>query len=125
MRRLVVLTGVLGLAGCAYPNPQHVKELNALVGKPEPELLRSYGVPTRTYDTSGLRFVSYQMTRIDSFPGDGFGYGGFGYGGFGYGGFGYGGFSGFGPEIIQRDCTTTFELQDHVVKHWSLRGNDC
>ena len=119
---------LLGLAGCAYPNPLHVKELNALVGKSEPDLLRSYGVPTRTYDTSGLRFVSYQMTRIESIPGDdfgpGFGYGGFGYGGFGggYGGFGYGG---FGPEIYQRDCNTTFELQDHIVKSWSLRGNDC
>ena len=135
MRRYLAFSALLGLAGCAYPSPQHVKELNALVGKPEPDLLRSYGVPTRVYDTSGLRFLSYQMSRIDSFPGDGFGYGGFGgyggYGGFGYGGFGYGGglgyggFGGFGPEIIQRDCTTTFELQNHIVKSYSLRGNDC
>ena len=125
MRRFFVFSALLGLAGCAYPNPQHVRELNALVGKPEPDLLRSYGVPTRTYDTSGLRFASYQMSRIETLPGDGFGYGGFGYGGFGYGGFGYGGFGGFGPEIIQRDCTTTFELQNHVVRSYSLRGNDC
>ena len=124
MRRFFVFSALLGLAGCAYPNPQHVRELNALVGKPEPDLLRSYGVPTRTYDTSGLRFVSYQMSRIETLPGDGFGYGGFGYGGFGYGGFGYGGFGGFGPEIIQRDCTTTFELQNHVLRSYSLRRND-
>ncbi len=125
MRRFFVVSALLGLASCAYPNPQHLRELNALVGKTEPDLLRSYGVPTRTYDTSGLRFVSYQMSRIESVPGDGFGYGGFGYGGFGYGGFGYGGFGGFGPEIVQRDCTTTFELQNHIVKSYSLRGNDC
>ena len=125
MRRFFVFSALLGLVGCAYPDPQHVRELNALVGRTEPDLLRSYGVPTRTYDTSGLRFVSYQMSRIESVPGDGFGYGAFGYGGFGYGGFGYGGFGGFGPEIIQRDCTTTFELQNHIVRSYSLRGNDC
>ncbi len=132
MRRILTLAALLGLAGCAYPNPLHVKELNALVGKSEPDLLRSYGVPSRVYDTSGLRFVSYQMTRIESFPGDGFGYGGYGYsgfglaGGFGYGGYGgFGGGGGFGPEIIQRDCNTTFELQNHIVKAWTLKGNDC
>ena len=130
-RKIAPIAAVLALAGCAYPNPGHVKELNALVGKSEPDLLRTYGVPNRTYDTSGLRFVTYAMSRIESIPGDGFGpgfgYGGFGYGGFGYGGFGYGGFGydGFGPEIVQRDCNTTFELQAGVVKSWSLRGNAC
>jgi hypothetical protein len=62
------------------------------------------------------------MSHIDSIPGDGFGYGGFGPWA---GGFGYGGFGGFGPEIIQRDCDTTFELKAGIVQSWSLRGNDC
>ena len=130
MRILLARTGALAalalLAGCAYPNPQHVAQLNALVGKSEPDLLRTYGVPNRVYDTSGLRFVTYSVNRIESIPGDygsGFGYGGFGYGGFGYG-YG-GGFGGFGPEIVQRDCNTTFELRAGVVQSYSLRGNDC
>ena len=119
----------LGLAGCAYPDPQHVQALNGLVGKSETELVRARGVPSKTYETGGLKFLAYDMHRIDSLPGDagfypGFGYGGFGYGGFGYGGFG-GGFGGFGPEIIQRDCSTTFELRGGIVQRWSLRGNDC
>ncbi len=58
MRKILTLASLAALAGCAYPNPQHVKALNALVGKSEPDLVRSYGVPTRTYETSGLRFVS-------------------------------------------------------------------
>ncbi len=130
MRKVLLLAGVALLAGCAYPNPQHVAALNGLVGKSETDMLRSYGVPNRTYDANGERFVTYAMNRIETIPGDsfgpGFGYGGFGYGGFGYGGFGYGGFGGgFGPEVIQRDCDTTFELRAGVVQSYKLRGNDC
>ena len=129
----VAIAGLVLLAGCAYPSPQHVQALNALVGKSETDLVRARGVPSKTYETGGLKFLAYDMRRIDSIPGDagfypGFGYGGFG-GGFGYGGFGYGGFDGgfggFGPEIIQRDCSTTFELRSGLVQSWSLRGNDC
>lgn len=129
----VALASLALLAGCAYPNPEHVRMLNTLVGKSETEVVRAQGVPTRTYETGGLKFLSYDMRHIESIPGAGFGYGGFGpygYGGFGYGGFGYGGvgydgFGGFGPEIIQRDCDTTFELKASVVQSWKLRGNDC
>ena len=121
------LASVALLAGCAYPSPQHVAALNTLVGKSETDLVRAHGVPTRTYETGGHKFLSYNISRIESIPGD-YGFGGFGpygYGGFGYGGFGYGGFGGFGPEIIQRDCDTTFELTAGIVQSWSLRGNDC
>ncbi len=125
---ILAVAGLGALAGCAYPDPQHVNALNALVGKSETDLVRARGVPSKTYETGGLKFMAYDMHRIDSLPGDagfypGFGYGGFGYGGFG--GFGYGGFGGFGPEIVQRDCSTTFELRGGIVQRWSLRGNDC
>jgi hypothetical protein len=36
-----------------------------------------------------------------------------------------GGFDGFGLEIVQRDCDTTFELKAGIVQSWNLRGNDC
>ena len=78
MRKLLALAGVALLAGCAYPNPQHVQALNALIGKSETDLLRSYGVPNRTYDSAGHKFLAYSRNRIESIPGDGFGYGGFG-----------------------------------------------
>lgn len=125
MRTLAALAGLSLLAGCAYPSPQHVQALNALVGKSETDLLRAYGVPNRTYDAAGHKFLAYSRSRIESFPGTpGFGYGyglGFGYAGFSPG-FGYGG---FGPDIQQRDCDTTFELTAGRVTTWSLRGNDC
>ena len=132
MRKVLSIGALALLAGCAYPSKQHIDALNAVVGKPETDLVRTYGVPTRTYDTSGHRFLAYSESHIDEFGGDpGFGYGGFGYGGgwggFGYGGgfggFGYGG--GFGSEIVQENCTTTFELTGGVVRGWHLKGNDC
>jgi hypothetical protein len=121
MRKTVVLAGVLAVAGCAYPNPQHVAELNALVGKSESELVRTEGVPTRTYDVGGHKFLAYSRSRIESIPGSP------GFGPYGYGPYwgGWGGWGGWGPELIQRDCETTFEVANGVVLHWSLRGNAC
>ena len=126
IRKFLGLGAMALLAGCAYPSKQHIDSLNAIVGKPETDLVRTYGVPNRTYDTSGHRFLAYSESHLDEFGGDpGFGYGGFGYGwgGFGYGG--YGGYGGFPPEIVQESCTTTFELTGGVVRAWNLKGNDC
>lgn len=124
MSKPLALAAVLALAACAYPNPQHVAALNALVGKSETDLIRTYGVPNRTYDSGGHRFLAYSRSRIDTIPGDpGFGWGGPYWGG--YWGGGWGGFGGFPPEYIQRQCETTFELAAGIVQTWSLRGNDC
>jgi hypothetical protein len=131
MRQPVVkaasLAAVLAVAACAYPNPQHVAELNTLVGKPEQTLIQTYGVPNRTYDTGGHRYLAYSRSRIVTLPGaPGFGpWGGGYYGGWGgWGGWG-GGWGGFPPEIVQRDCETTFDLLNGVVQSWKLRGNAC
>ncbi len=128
MRKFSLLCGVLALAGCAYPNPAHVASLNALVGKTETDLIRAQGVPNRTYSAGGHKFLAFSRNRIETIPGSpgfGPGFGGWGYG-YGWGGpYWGGGFGGFGPDIVQRDCETTFELDGGVVKTWSLRGNDC
>ncbi len=115
---------VLALGACAYPSAEHVAALNALVGKPETDLVRAMGVPTRTYDTGGHRFLAYSRSKLETIPGDpGFGpWWGRGRWGGGWGG--WGGW-GYGLELIQRDCETTFDLLKGTVQSWSLRGNDC
>jgi hypothetical protein len=122
--RLTAAAALLSLGACAYPNPAHVSAMNALVGKTEPELVRTLGVPSRTYDTGGHRFLAYSRSRLDTLPGaPGFGpYWGGGWGG--WGGWG-GGWGGFPPEIVQRDCETTFDLLNGVVQTYTFRGNDC
>jgi hypothetical protein len=124
MRKIVLLATVAALSGCAYPNPQHVAQLNGLVGKSETDLLRNYGVPNRTFESNGHKFLAYDMNRIETIPG------GFGPGPWGPYGYGWGGWGGWrggwdGPEIIQRDCETTFELVSGAVKSYTLRGNAC
>jgi hypothetical protein len=117
-----LLPAVLALAGCAYPNPEHVAESNALVGKTETQLVRALGVPSRTYETGGHKFLAYSRSKLETIPGDpGFGPGW----GWGYWHGGWGGWGGFPPEIIQRDCESTFDLVNGVVQSWSFRGNDC
>jgi hypothetical protein len=119
MRKLPVLAGLTLLAGCAYPNPQHVSALNAMVGKPEADLVRAYGVPMRSVETGGSKFLAYSQHRIESYPEGPF------WGGYGWrGGWGWGGGWGY-PDVVQFDCETTFELKDGLVKGWSLRGNAC
>jgi hypothetical protein len=126
MTKVATLAGVLAVAACAYPNPAHVAALNAMVGKPETDVIHAYGVPSRTYDLNGHRYLAYSRSRIETVGGTpGFGpWGGGPYWGGGWGGWG-GGWGGFPPEIVQRDCETTFDVQNHVVLTWSLRGNAC
>jgi hypothetical protein len=127
MRKAAILASVLAVSACAYPNPQHVADLNALIGKSETDLIRAQGVPSRTYDAGGHKFLAYTRSRIESVPGSP-GFGGYGYGpywGGGWGG-GWGGWGGgFPPEVIQRDCETTFEIANGTVLHWGFRGNAC
>ncbi len=121
MRKYLILGTAAALAGCAYPSPQHIQALNALVGKPEIDVVRTYGVPNRTFDTNGRRFLAYSEQHIEDFGG----YPGFGWGGYGWGR--WGGFYGgdFGGEIYDEKCTTTFELANGLVQSWHLKGNDC
>ena len=129
MKKLPVILLALGAAGCAAPIDR-TPYLNSLVGQPEAAVIRSLGVPTRTYDTDGHRFLAYREQRTsiyNSGPLFGFG-GGYGYGG-GFGGFG-GGFGGLGggfsdSEVVNRMCETTFEVVRGTVITWSLRGNAC
>jgi hypothetical protein len=121
MRKLPTLAGLTLLAGCAYPNPQHVAALNAMIGKSEADLVRAYGVPSRSVETGGSKFVAYSQHKIESFP-DGPYWGGYGW----HGGWGWWGRGGWGyPDIEEFDCETTFELKQGLVKGWNLRGNAC
>lgn len=112
------------LAGCVVSNvAQRQAELAAFVGSPEADLVRTFGVPARTYEAGGKRFLAYTERRLDVLPGGYGGFGGFGGFGGGYGRFGYGG--GFPTDVVERVCETTFELDGGRVAGSTLRGNAC
>ena len=122
-RALPVLLPIL-LAACAVNNGEERRAyLTSLVGAPEAELVRQLGVPTRSYETTGRKFVAYDERRVDVIPGGPF-FGGFGYG-YGYGGLGSGFGYAFPPQVVERGCETTFEIDGGRVQSWARRGNAC
>ena len=118
MKRVLPLLLAAALAGCA-PAFNRPAFLATLVGQPETELVRRLGVPSRTYETDGRKFLAYSERRSEVIGGGPF------FGGFGYFGSGLGYGAAFPPEIIERICETTFEVGNGRVLAWSLRGNAC
>lgn len=113
--RLVPLLALV-VAACADPAAiaRHQARLNAHIGQTETDLVRELGVPTRSFEADGHRFLSYVATHLDIWPGGPV---------YRFGRFGYGG--GFPPQIVQWRCDTTFELMGGRVIAWKQRGNNC
>jgi hypothetical protein len=118
MRRLVLLAIACLAAGCANQLAERQAQLNRLIGRSETDLVQTMGIPTRTYETGGMKFLAYEDRRVEIVPGSPF----FPVGGPFYPGF-YGG--GIPPEAINLTCDTTFTVSDGVVRSFALRGNAC
>ena len=120
---------LIALAGCGDGGAARMAFLTSLIGQNETDLVRLLGVPSRTYETAGRKFLAYDQRRLDIVPVGplygGFGYGGFGYGGFGRWGPGFGPYAAFPPVVVERGCETTFELAGGRVAAWALRGSLC
>ena len=121
------LIPVLLLAACAVPSPAERARLNQMIGQDEATLLRTYGVPNRTYQTGGATFLAYEQSSTEIDPGFGdFGpFGGFGPYGGGFGGFYGDGFGGVPTSVQTLTCQTTFEVTAGKVAGWSLHGDGC
>lgn len=123
---LVALTLVLTLLpGCANHALEDLEaRLGTLMGASEEDLVRRMGVPSRSYDTEGRKFLAYLERWSDPVvtPHVGFG-GGFGHRGFHGAGLGYG-FNGY-SQTIERFCETTFEVVRGKVAGYALRGSSC
>ncbi|MBV8094764.1 MAG: hypothetical protein JOY71_15565 [Acetobacteraceae bacterium] len=117
MRRLFLL--VAALCGCADDGLQRRQAyLAQLVGRSELDLVQPMGVPTRSYEAGGIKFLAYDERHTEYIP-DGppsfvpwvYGYDWYGYG--------------IPPEIVQTRCETTFEVTAGRVRSFKLRGNGC
>ena len=123
--RTAALAVALLTAACAQGMDRRAY-LNTLIGTPEAEAVRQLGVPSRTYETGGHKFLAYTEQRADYIGspimfGAGFGAGFYGPR-FGYAGFGP---TVFGPTVIERVCETTLDITEGRVATWQLRGNAC
>ncbi len=102
-------------SGCTNGLAVRQAELARWVGQPETALVGTLGVPTRTYETGGMKLLTYENRRVEIVPGSPV------YGP--PGPFGYGGR--FPPTAVNLACDTTFTIADGVVRTFSLRGNAC
>lgn len=122
MRRIAVLAALALLAACAPTRQERQAELSRLVGQTEAAVVSQLGLPSRVYETGGIRFLAYEERRVGFAPGYGSHAGpwaspwGPGWYGYGYLGF---------PPTVERVCETTFELAGGVVRQVALRGPGC
>lgn len=127
---------LLALAACDVPTLKQRKVLDATIGKSEVDVVREFGVPTRTYTAGDHSFLAYIDNETQYTGGGGWGWGGWGGWGGGWGGWGgWGG--GWGPgwgggwgggfpaTYYNTSCQTTFELVSGRVVAWTMRGDGC
>lgn len=111
---LTTALAALALSACATREGFDART-SALVGRSEVDLVAALGVPARTYDAEGRRFLQYEERRLITYPGSpGF-----------YGRYGRYLGGGFPPSVETRACDLTFELRDGRVVGFNARGNNC
>ena len=118
MRRFIPVLCAALLAGCA-PAFNRPAFLATFVGQPEAEVIRRLGVPSRTIEANGRRFLAYSERRTEVIGGGPF------FGGFGYYGPSFGYYGAFPAAVSARGCETAFEVAEGKVVTWSLRGHAC
>lgn len=105
----------LALAGCAT-GPGIEARLAPTIGKGEGDLVSTFGVPTRTYQADGRKFLQYEERRTQAVASDPY---------WGRSGGRYGPLFPPGPAFVVRSCDITFTLVDGRVASFSYRGSAC
>ncbi len=113
------LTAGLGLlAGCAAPGPTLDQRLSAFINRPEGELVAALGVPTRTYEADGRRFLQFESQSTAMAPPEPYPYYPYGYWGMRRPWMS-------SPGYIVVRCDMTFATRQGVVESFSFRGEGC
>ena len=118
--RVWTAAAILGVCGCGNRLAERQAALAPLVGRSEADLVRSLGVPQRTFDADGHRFLAYVDTQTAVIPGT--------YGPPPWGFWGPGSAWALGatpPQVIESVCETTFEIFGAKVIGFSLHGGGC
>ena len=118
----ILVAGILLLGGCADGLKRRQAAMAPLVGQTETDLVRQLGVPTRTIEVGGHRFLAYDESWIDVIPGGPIVPLGGPWWGPGWGPIGVGGIP---PSVVQWTCVTTFEIVEGRVISFTIRGNGC
>lgn len=115
MRRRALLLLLPLLTACTPPGQDRQVWLSQFVGRPEVELINAMGVPTRSYETDGTKFLAFTESRLDVVAPLSL-----------YGSPYWGLSPNYGvPPIVQWYCETTVVVSGGLVRNFSFRGNAC
>jgi hypothetical protein len=115
MRRAILLLLAAQVTACGDQLAARQAYLAHFVGQPESVVVQQMGVPTRTFETGGVRYLAYNQHRIELIPAF------TAYGPFFPGWYG----GGLPPQVVELQCETTFEVAEGTVRAFTLRGNAC
>lgn len=120
--RALVLALLLAapLAGCAT-GPTFEQRMATFVGRSEADLVATLGVPVRTYETGGRRFLQFEQRATVLVPGDPWGFGPWGFGP----PWGYRRPWAVPPSYAVVGCDLTFALREGRVESFTARGQGC
>ncbi|MCI0752274.1 hypothetical protein [Teichococcus vastitatis] len=113
MRRLILALPVVLLAACAV-GPTLDQQLSTFVGQSEGDVVARMGVPVRTYEIEGRRFLQFEQYSTVMVPGDPLYYGGW-----------YRRHWATPSTYAQVRCDITFTLRAGRVESYAARGDGC
>jgi hypothetical protein len=108
----MIVTGML--AGCAGELAERQAELAHWIGQPETQLVAAMGAPNRSYDSGGIKFLTYEDVYVQDGPSGPY------Y--FGPDPAALPGYSGLRYTTV---CDTTFTVANGIVQAFSFRGDGC
>ena len=115
MRHLRSLLPALALLAACERGPTLDQQLGTFIGRSEGDLVAALGVPTRTFETDGRRFLQFESRRTVFVPQPApF-----------YGPFGARGWAQPLDTPVAVGCDITFEMRDGRALGFSYRGNGC
>lgn len=120
MRKIPLGILMLALGGCAT-TAKYEKVLNSWIGADELSLVRKWGPPQQTYESGGRKFLTYVSGRNVYVPGTAPSYTTTVIGNTVYTN-PVGGSPGYS---VQKQCNTTFEVENGKILSWRWQGNDC
>lgn len=117
----LVLLAAMAPAACTTVSQNYAFAVSSWTGSSEASLIREWGVPNRSYDASGSRFLEYSSSNVAVLPGYSPTYTTTFFGNIAT----TTATGGSPPTAIQLSCTTIFELRGGVVVGSSFSGNNC
>ena len=118
---LLVITVAIALSGCLPTTEGYSQMVNSWVGAPESALLAQVGPPNRSYESGGLKYLTYEASSVAYMPPVAPTYQTTVIGNMAYTN-AYGGSPGY---AIPLSCQTTFLVQKQIIRSVSFKGNDC